>query len=174
MSEDSQLTNAAATGAAAAVAAVQDDQAEQERAASMENATVDATISAEMAAEQATAAAEAATAATEAAIQASETANAASEDAGAAAGAAYSAQDDIGQLRREMSEGWQSFRTDMASFLDERLGGKRSEAPTEVVVNDGTNTTAQSGNDSGSNGGTGNTGPGSSETRRRHKFGGRR
>lgn len=167
LSENSELTAAAATGAAAAVAAVQDDQAEQERAASMEAATVDASISAEVATEQAQEAAQTAQEAAAIALEASQEASVAGDTAAVAAGEAYSAQADIAQLREEMTQGWQSFRTDMTSFLDERLGSSNKEQPTEVVVqSDRTDSPAQQHDNPGGDGSTGDNGP-----RRRHKFG---
>lgn len=134
MSEDSETVQAAATGAAAAVAAVQDDQAEEARAERTEVAAEVAADAATEAADRAEAAADAAEAATEAAAQASTEANQASEVASEAATEAYSVQDDLGRLRTEMREGWQSFRTDMEGFLDERLGRRHGDEAQEVTV----------------------------------------
>lgn len=170
MSEETELVSAASTGAAAAVAAVQDDQAEAERAASMEVATETATMAAEDAAQRAEAAAEAAVTATEAANQATEQATVAGATAADAADQAYSVQSDLANLREEMRGGWQSFRQDMTSFLDERLGAKKDQQPTEVVVNERTNTAADQRANPGGNGSVGDRGP-ESERPRRHRFG---
>lgn len=136
----------------------------------MEAATVDAAISAEVATEEAQNAAETAREAAAIALEASQEASTAGDTATIAAGEAYSAQADIAQLRQEMSEGWQSFRTDMTSFLDERLGNGKREEPTEVVVtNDRTDSPSTESANSGSDGGAGDNGP-----RKRHRFGSRR
>lgn len=171
MSEETELVNAASTGAAAAVAAVQDDQVEAERAATMEVATETAAMAAEDAAQRAEMAAEAAVTATEAANQATEQATVAGVTAADAADQAYSVQSDLANLREEMRGGWQSFRQDMTSFLNERLGTKNDQQPTEVVVTDErTNTAADQRTNSGGNGSVGDRGP-ESERPRRHRFG---
>ncbi|HVH71540.1 MAG TPA: hypothetical protein VNB49_10570 [Candidatus Dormibacteraeota bacterium] len=169
MGEESEQVTAAATGAAAAVAAVQDEQAEAERAAGMEAATVDASIAAEQAAEHAEEAAEAATAATEAAVEATEVAQQASGTAAAAADEAYSVRDDVAALRSEMQQGWQ----DLRAHLDETFGSKKIDEPTEVTVtHERTDPSSEQRDNSGSANSTGNEQGGSGSQRvSRHRFG---
>lgn len=167
MSEQNEEVTAAATGAAAAVAAVQDEQAEEERAERQEQATVEATGAAEVAAEHAESAAEAAVAATEAAVEAQATAAAASDTASEAAEEAYSVREHLTRVETAMQEGWQSFREDMRGFLDERLGNKQTDQPTEVVVTH--ERTENNSAESGSN--PGGSGESTNERRPRHRFG---
>lgn len=166
MSEQASEVTAAATGAAAAVAAVQDDNAEAERAAQVEADAATAATDAELAAERAENAAQAAQEATSAAVDATEVAQNAAGTAAVAAETAYSVQDDISSLRNEVRDGWQNLR----AHLDEQFGSKQTDQPTEVVVthertdagNTETGTTDAGGNSPASGG---------AERPRRHRFG---
>lgn len=170
MSEQANEVTAAATGAAAAVAAVQDDQAEAERAASIELDAAIATDAATQAAEQAQQAAQAATAASEVAVGASEQAAVATGVATEAVTEAYDAREHIEQLRVEVRQGWQDLRT----HLDETFGPKQTDQPTEVVVTDArpADNSTESRSDTGSAGSASQ--PGDTDRRPRHRFGTRR
>jgi hypothetical protein len=167
MSDD--IANAAATAAAAGVEAVQNDQAEAERAASMEASTVDANLAAQEATERAEEAAEAANAAAEAANDATDQAGAASAVATDAAEAAYDARAHIDQVREEMAAGWRDLREFISSRIPERPSA--SDEPTEVVVTheqSNANPAPEQHSDTGSGGSTSATG----DIRRgRHRFG---
>jgi hypothetical protein len=166
VSEQASEVTAAATGAAAAVAAVQDDNAEAERAAHVEAVAADAAIDAEVAAERAESAAQAAQDATSAAVDATEVAQQAAGTAAVAAETAYSVQDDIQSLRSEVRDGWQNLR----AHLDETFGSKQTDQPTEVVV---THERTDTGNaETGTTDAGGNSAPsGGTERTRRHRFG---
>jgi len=168
---DSELTTAAAEGAAAAVAAVQDDQAEAERQAGMENAAVTAEIAAEVAEERAESATETASVAVEVSSQASQEASVAAETASVAAAVAYSARQDLAALRTELSERDARLESSLRSALDEKFGTReQQQEPTEVVVKHDDTNTGQ-GTDAGSGG---SAGTGTERPARRHGFGSRR
>jgi|SRR5579859_96332 len=166
MSEQSELITAASTGAAAAVAAVQDEQAEEERAEVMESATAESMLAADVAAERAEQAADAAVAATEAAIAATEQASVAGDTASDAAGIAYATQSELAELRQDLA----TRDAEMRSFLEQHFTKQDSQQPTEVVVTrDRTDSTSGNGDNSGSSGSA--TQPGNADRPRRHKFG---
>lgn len=167
--ETAERIEAAATAAAAGVAAVENEQAEEHRAESMEAATSTAAEAAEQAAERAEMAAEAASEATEAANQASQQAAVAGDVATEAATEAYSARDDIASLRQEFVGGLQDLRAHIDGYLAKP---EESSEPTEVRVTheSATDNPAQSGTNPG--GGTGTQGTG--DYRPRHRFGRKR
>lgn len=164
MMDDAELTTAAATGAAAAVAAVQDDQAEAERQAAMESSTIVATAEAQEAAERAEAAEAVSTAAVEASMEATQQAELAAAVATEAVERTNEATDALAAIREELNQRDER----LLAALEERFGPRQvSDQPREVVVTSEQPNTGQ-GDNSGSSGGNG---PGADRPPYRHRFG---
>ena len=171
MENDSQLTTAAAEGAAAAVAAVQDDQAEAERQSGMENAVTDATIAAEVAANSAVSATQASEIALESSAQASEEAATASAIAASAVETANDARDTLAGLREELD----ARDARLLAALDERFGPRQqSDQPREVVVTNASPTQPADTGEGDNSGSSGSAGTGTNRPANRHRFGSRR
>lgn len=167
MENDSQLTTAAAEGAAAAVAAVQNDQAEVERQQGMETAAIDATLSANIAAESAEHASAVSDEALESSVQASQDAAEASVIAASAVDTANETRDSLAGFREELD----ARDARLLAALDERFGPRQQkDEPREVVVS--SDQPRQSDSGQGDNSGSGESaGPGINRPSYRHRFG---
>lgn len=171
-----EVAAAAAAGAAAAVGEVSDQQAEAERVAGMEAATVAATGAAESAEVAAEVAAESTEVAAQVATEAVAEAGQAEVVATTAVAEATEARSEVAELRESMDARFGA----LFEVLDQRLPAQPESGNEPEVVTVGTeqpaNTSAESGTDGGSESGAesrdGNAGPG--ERRSRHRFGSRR
>lgn len=157
---ESELVEAAATGAAAAVAAVQDDQAEEQRQVATEIAADTAADASVLAVEAATDAVAQAEVATEVAEASGAVAVEAAVQAEAATEVALTVEDEVRQLREENRSAFAQLR----DLLTKPAEPEESE-PTKVVV---TNEPASSGDGPGS---SEHTDP--NERAKRKRFGGR-
>lgn len=166
MSEQAEIQQAAATGAAAAVGAVADQQEVEARAEEAEAAAETSAQIAQVAAEASRQAAEVASAAVTEADASRTTAESAVQQAGAA-------QQEIGTLRSELSEvreGFGALTQAVRSLLDMQSKGDVVQK-VEVDATPPEPTTDQG--EEAQHGGA-NSEDSASERRKRHKFGGRR
>ena len=175
MTEDgsTEIAAAAATGAAAAVDAVTDQQAEAERVDALAGATIAAEGAAQDAAVSAEVAAETTEIAAEVATEAIAAAGDASAEATTAVAEATEARSEVAELRDGMNARFDA----LISVLDKRLPPPTESGtePEEVTVGETKqpDSTAASGTDSGS-AGSAESGTGDTERRPRHRFGSRR
>lgn len=164
MSEQEEIREAAAVGAAAAVDAIVGEQDEQAREQAVTNAALQAEQSTEQAEHEAQAASEAATEAATLASEARANADTAEATAQEAAAEAGQATEEVGDLRAFISSGFAELR----KFVTDSLEPKPpSDEPTEVTVTHGTSgkSTGQ-----GSDTGSGESATGD-ERPYRHRFG---
>lgn len=162
--QDSELINAASQGAAAAVAAVQDEQLKETIIEDSNSAANEAAVSAEYAAENAAMAVDTSNEAASIAESAAINAVNAGEAAQVAAEVAFDAKEEIARMRQEFEERHTAHQAEMRAMLEE-FRPKRSEEPTEVTVNESRgNTAAEESRDNPRSGGSIGAG-------KRHKFG---
>jgi type II secretory pathway pseudopilin PulG len=165
MSEQEEIREAAAVGAAAAVDAIVGEQDEQAREQAVESAAQVAGMSAEQAAQEAEQATAAATAALAATAEAHAEASEAEATAQEAAAEATEARDEVGELREHIAAGFREMR----DFITSSLGPKEpSSEPTEVVVTNATN--RENPEQKGADTGSGESASGN-EQPYRHRFG---
>lgn len=164
MSEQEEIRDAAAVGAAAAVDAIVGEQDEQAREQAVTNAALQAEQATEQAEQEAQAASEAATEAATLASEARANAETAEATAQEAATEADKASEQVGDLRDFITSGF----AEMRKFVTESLTPKApSDEPTEVIVSHGT--TGQSTGE-GPDTGSGESATGD-ERPYRHRFG---
>jgi hypothetical protein len=167
MSEQTELIEAASTGAAAAVAAVADEQAEELRASEIAVSAEIATGAAEVAAERAEQAVAVSETAADLSVQATQETAAAIETASVAAEISYANQSDIQALREELNQRDERLMSGMRELFERERQPR--ETPTEVVVTHGTDSAAGNGDNPGGSASSGDAG--NTSRPKRHKFG---
>jgi hypothetical protein len=167
MSEQAEIQQAAATGAAAAVGAVADQQEIEQRAEQAEAAAATSADIAQIAAQASELASTSAQQAIAEAEASQSVAESAVQQAGIAQQTASDVQGDVSGLRQEFGQLTQAVR----SLLD--LQKEKGEQVQEVTVNatpPEPTTDQPPESEAGTSGGEGTT-AGGSDVRRRHKFG---